>query len=249
MNDDQFLTDFGFGTLDIASQHYRNCLEIDSNSSNNLRIVGNPVRKTGESVIDIKLSEARQCLSLGLPISAITMICVTLEESLKTLIKYKTIHHKNQGTSKLEALEAISLETEADFGGISLGPAIKKAFELKIITEDEKKVLTEIKDSVRNSFIHSDKSKILTEDKNIPVQTVTFDQDQVKMTDDTIISGLGFLFAHGILQRKFAGENAESIVNSIYNLIIKIVDRFYEDRRKEKQIVMFQVPTKNDTQE
>ncbi|MCJ7498169.1 MAG: hypothetical protein MUO78_08565 [candidate division Zixibacteria bacterium] len=150
--------------------------------------------ETGFHEVDIKRYEARQCVALGLGISAIIMVSVVLEECLKTLLKY---HHFTQNIDKsakpsLGEWERACLEAEDSFGTYGLHNAIQKARKEGLITPEEESDLLDIKEFIRNAFVHSDKSKIFDANQKIPINLVALEGDtlEVKETRDMSLLGL-----------------------------------------------------------
>ena len=91
---------------------------------------------------------------------------------------------------------------------------LKKCLKEELITEEEKNQLMEIKEYIRNAFIHSDKSKIF--DPNIKGSV-----DSIKLEGGNLILkeskeyALALLFAHGILQKDLANKEAMNIFENV----------------------------------
>jgi hypothetical protein len=186
--------------------------------------------------VDIKRYEARQCVVLGLGISAIVMVSVTLEECLKTLLKY---HHFTRSIDKstkpsLEEWEKTSLEAEDSFGTYRLHNAIQKARKEELITPEEEHDLMNIKEFIRNAFIHSDKSKIFDAEKKTPVSLVAVEDDSLKIKERRDMNLLGLNIAQGIAEKKFADENCFNIFQDVDRIIVTICERFWSSRKKEE---------------
>jgi len=184
--------------------------------------------QTGFHELDIKRYEARQCVLFGLGISAIIMTAISLEECLKTILKYHFFFQKQKNASdfNLDDVDKFSREAERLFGGLTLHNAIQKARKEKIITENEENRLLDIKDYIRNAFIHSDKSKIFDDQSTTKVDMIKFDDNEIKSIGSQEMNILGLNFAQGIAQKELADEEAPRIMEEIDSIIISTCNRF-----------------------
>ena len=179
--------------------------------------------------IDIKRYETRQCVALGLGISAIVMISVTLEECLKTFLKY---HHFILKIDKsveggLEEWGKASLEAEDAFGTYMLHNAIQKARKEELITLEEESILIEVKEFIRNAFVHSDKSKIFDASQKIPVASIGIKDDGSRLNENREMNILELNFAQGFAEKKLADENCLKIFQDVDHIIVTICQRFW----------------------
>lgn len=187
-------------------------------------------KQTGFHEVDIKRYEARQCAMFELGISAIVMICVTLEECLKTLLKYRYFlgNLKQTPDPDLAEWERTSLEAEDAFGTFKLHNAIQKGRKESLITEAEEKQLLDIKEFIRNAFVHSDKSKLFDEGAKTRVHAIKLEEGALKDKGNREMSILGLNFAQGIAEKKFANEECPRILDQIDSIIVTVCKRFRE---------------------
>lgn len=94
-------------------------------------------------------TEIRECILFGLNGAAITLSAILVEFALKHAI----IDHKT-GITEYSKEEWDRLEN------IELGPVIKEAFELKVISEESRKELNKFRKDVRNLYLHYNIKKI-----------------------------------------------------------------------------------------
>lgn len=179
--------------------------------------------------IDIKLWETRQALACGLSLTTIVMLGVTLEECLKTVLKndYEQQIRKTQNGANLELLSEASLQAEEKYGELQLYKLIVTLHEEKYIDQEEREHLLQIKDYIRNAFIHSDKSKIFDKNKKGRVDMFELVNNQFKHVETLNLSMLQMSFAQGLMQKKLADNNAKTIFYEIEEFIYKISRRFW----------------------
>jgi len=193
--------------------------------------------QTGFHEVDIKRFETRICVVIDCGISAIVMVGVTLEEFLKSLLKYKFISENRDESVEptLDELEKSSLAAESNFGFFKLHNAIEKCRAEELITEEEKSQLMEIKENIRNAFVHSDKSKIFDPNVKGEVTSVKFEDGTFVPKESKELSALALIFAQGILQKDLANKEAKSIFENVDSLILQISNRFWQNRDKNKK--------------
>ncbi len=187
-------------------------------------------KQTGIHEVDIKRFEARQCVVFGLGISAIVMISVTLEECLKTLLKYHYFLNNLPQSPEfdLEDWEKVSLAAEDAFGTFKLHNAIQKARKEDLIDENEEKVLLEIKEFIRNAFVHSDKSKIFDEQSKTRVNVMKFEDGKIQYKENRKMSILALNIAHGFAEKEQTNKESPRIIEQIDSIIITICERFWK---------------------
>lgn len=227
MSHDEFMKSSFFPTVAEASAHYESKLASSVESVPRMSVVGQPLKVTTITEVDVKLWEARQCLSLGLNISAIVISCVCVEECLKALIKSKRRSLDARQPNSLEELDEQASAVEEVWGTKSLHKSIGTAYSLGIVTVKEKEWLLSIEAEIRNAFVHSDKTRMFSKDKNIPIQEVSIEEEHLVVRDEALVSGLGLFHMHGIMQFQYAQLKAPSIVESFYDFIIDVTDRYY----------------------
>lgn len=194
--------------------------------------------QTGIDDVDIKRSETRICIVVGCGIAALVMVGVTLEEFLKTLLKYKFVseNRDNNIEPSLDESEKLSIDANSCYGLFTLHSAIEKCFKEGLITDEEKVQLMKIKEFVRNAFIHSDKSKIFDSNKKGNVELTLIDEGNFIYKENKMMSALGMIFVQGIIQKGIANNNAKRIFEEVDSLIITISTRFWEILKKKKNI-------------
>lgn len=190
----------------------------------------NSHRLTNIHEIDVKLAESRYSLALGLTQSSIAMLCVTLEEFLKSLLKYKLVKSM-LATSKekpnLGEISRISKAAQKKYGSETLGPIIKLAKEKKIITDEEEIKFNDLK-TLRDGYLHSDKSKIFSKTK-VPVHLVSMENNSIKVVETKNMSMDELIFAQGISQKNISDREAKFIFFEIEDYIFRVCERFWKD--------------------
>jgi hypothetical protein len=134
----------------------------------------------------------------------------------------------------LEKWEKASLAAEDAFGTFKLHNAIQKARKENLITEAEEAILLDIKEFIRNAFIHSDKSKIFDSDSKTQVDAVKVEDGQFKHTGSRDISMLGLNIAQGIAEKELANRECGKIVQQIDTIIVEICDRFWKTHSRSQ---------------
>lgn len=192
--------------------------------------------QTGFHEVDIKRFETRICVVVECGITAIVMVGVTLEEFLKSLLKYKFISENRDESVEpsLDELEKSSLAAESNFGFFKLHNAIEKCRAEELISEEEKTQLMEIKENIRNAFVHSDKSKIFDPNTKGEVTAVKLEDGAFVTKESKELSALALIFAQGIMQKDLANKEAKNIFENVDELILQISNRFWESRDKKK---------------
>lgn len=94
--------------------------------------------------------EITECILFGLNGAAITLSGIMVEFALKRAIVDKRMEDGEKGLSMWDFVETL------DFG-----KSIKEAYELKIITDEDKKKLTYLKNEIRNPYNHYNIKKII----------------------------------------------------------------------------------------
>ena len=189
-------------------------------------------RKTNFHEIDPKLIEARLSLTYGLYNASIALICITLEETLKTLLKYTYIRNNRdkETNPSLKEVKSMSNIVQKMYGSDTLGECIKNAFREKLITDDEKTHLNRINNFLRNAHIHSDKSKMFAKNKT-SVQLVTFEKGQIKVVDEEKLSIDDFIYGQGYLQMSLSVKNAKTLFYEIEEIIFTLCDRYWKNKK------------------
>jgi len=190
-------------------------------------------RETKFHEIDPKVMEARLCLVYGLNNTSITTICIALEETLKTILKYDYIK-KNQPKDTEPSLTEIkeqSNKAQKEYGSKSLGECIIEAHRNGIITDEEKKQLKSININLRNAQIHSDKSKMFSSDKT-EVTFLKIESDKIEKVESELMSAKDIIYIQGYLQFHLAEKYAKDIFNEIEDLIFSLCKKFW-DKNKE----------------
>lgn len=187
-------------------------------------------KQTGFHEVDIKRYEARQCVVFGLGISAIVMISVTLEECLKTLLKYHYFlaNLKKTPDPDLAEWEKTSIDAEDAFGSYRLHNAIQKARKENLITEDEGKRLLNFKEFIRNAFVHSDKSKLFDDKATTRVHAVKLEDGALKYKGNREMNILGLNFAQAFAEKGLADKECPRVLDEIDSIIVGICERFWE---------------------
>ena len=192
--------------------------------------------QTGFHEVDIKRFETRICVVMECGISAIVMVGVTLEEFLKCLLKNKFILENRDESVEpsLDEVEKSGLAAETNFGFFKLHNAIEKCLKEGLITEEEKNQLMEIKENIRNAFVHSDKSKIFDTTVKGNVDAIKLEGDKLVLKESKDMNALALFFAHGILQKDLANKESKNIFDNVDSQIFQISNRFWENRDKNK---------------
>ncbi|NMB80916.1 MAG: hypothetical protein GYA14_03780 [Ignavibacteria bacterium] len=180
--------------------------------------------------IDVKLMEARYCLALGLSLSSIAMLCITLEETLKSLLKYKLLKElsdKSTDGSKLEHMSRVSKAVQKKYGGKTLNSLILLSREKGIINDEEKKKFDELK-ILRDGHLHSDKSKIFSKNK-APVQLFSMEDGFPKLVEVRNMGMDELIFAKGVTQKHVLDRDAKFIFFEIEEHLITVCKRFWEE--------------------
>jgi hypothetical protein len=186
----------------------------------------NCFRNTNIHEVDVKLIEARYCLSLGLSLSSISMLCITLEEMLKSLLKYKLLKKLFDASSEkpnLSELSRVSLKVQKEYGSKTLGPCIYLAKKEKIITDEEEDKFKQLQ-ILRDGFVHSDKSKIFSKDKF----SVKLINDKFEVVETKDMNILELIFMQGVSQKTILDRDAKMLFYDIENLIHTVIKRFWE---------------------
>ena len=189
-------------------------------------------RKTNFHEIDPKLIEARLSLTYGLNNASIALICITLEETLKTLLKYNYIHNNRDKSAKpsLKEVKSMSNIVQKKYGSDPLGECIKKAYQEKLITDEEKSHLNRINNYLRNAHIHSDKSKMFAKNKT-SIQLVTFEEGRIKVVDEDKLSMNEFIYGQGYLQMSLSTHSARILFYEIEDIIYTLCDRYWKSHK------------------
>ena len=135
----------------------------------------------------------------------------------------------------MDEIEKSGLAAEASFGFFKLHNAIEKCLKEELITDEEKNQLMEIKENIRNAFVHSDKSKIFEPNIKGNVDSVKLDGGNLVLKESKDMSALALFFAHGFLQKNLANKEAKNIFENVDVLILQISNRFWENRDKNKK--------------
>ncbi len=185
--------------------------------------------------VDIKRWETRQCVTLGLGISAIAMVGIILEEFLKGLLKRHYLLPAMNSSEKpdLRDLEEIGLEAENAFGGLMLHNAIQKARKENLITEQEENHFMQVKEFIRNAFVHSDKSKTFDPDGKPSVNLVSIEDGALKVEETRNMNPLSLIIAHGMLQKDLADKNCQRIFQEVDEAMVAISRRFWSSQGKK----------------
>ena len=190
-------------------------------------------RETKFHEIDPKVLEARRCLAYGLNNTSITMICIALEETLKTILKYDYIKKSQEKDTKpsLEEIKGQSNKAQKKYGSESLGDCIIEAHRKGIITDEEKKQLKSINIHLRNAQIHSDKSKLFSSDKT-EITFLKMESNKIEIVESKQMTANDVIYIQGYLQFHLAEKYAKDIFNEIEDLIFTLCKKFW-DKYKE----------------
>ena len=184
-------------------------------------------RLTGIHEVDIKMLESRYCLAMGFTQAALSMLFITAEEALKTILKYNLIK-KRLGDSKeepnLTEVGKVSSEAQKKYGSEPLGVCIKLAKEENIITDDEESKFKEMV-KLRDGYIHSDKSRIFSKNK-FPVQLVKFEGNELKLVETKEMNMNELIFGQGLAQKNLSDREAKRIFLEVEEMIFSICGRF-----------------------
>jgi|GEM_PF-6981285 len=190
-------------------------------------------RETKFHEIDPKVLEARRCLAYGLNNTAITMICIALEETLKTILKYDYIKKNQKKNTKpsLAEIKEQSNKAQKKYGSKSLGDCIIEAHRSGIITDEEKKQLKSINIHLRNAQIHSDKSKLFSRDKT-EITFLKMESNKIEVVESQQMTANDVIYIQGYLQFHLAEKYGKDIFNEIEDLIFTLCKKFW-DKYKE----------------
>ncbi len=190
-------------------------------------------RNTDFHEIDPKIIEARLCLAYGLANSSISLMCITLEETLKTLLKYNYIHNNQDNETKpsLKEVKELSNKAQRKYGSSSLGDCIKAIHKEGLIDDNEKTQLNRINNYLRNAHIHSDKSKMFAKNKST-VKLVGIEEGKLKIVDEAELSMHDLIYAQGYMQAVLAEKNARKIFYEIEDLIYTLTRRYWQNNRE-----------------
>ena len=180
--------------------------------------------------IDVKLIEARYCLALGLTLSSVAMLCITLEETLKSLLKYKYLKELHDASTERPSLSEISRVSKAvqnKYGSKTLGPLIQSARAKDIINDEEKNKFEDLK-ILRDGHMHSDKSKIFSKNK-APVQLISMEDGIPKVVEVKNMSMDELIFAQGVTQKQISDRYAKFIFFDIEEHILNVCKRFWKE--------------------
>lgn len=190
----------------------------------------NSHRLTDIHEIDVKLIEARYCLALGLTLSSIAMLCIALEETLKSLLKYKLLKElldKSAEKPNLGEISRVSKRVQKEYGNKTLGALIQSSQEKRIINDEEKVKFDELK-VLRDGHLHSDKSKIFSKNK-APVHLVSLEDGLPKIVEVKNMSMDELIFAQGVTQKHILDRDAKFIFFEIEEHIIRVCKRFWKE--------------------
>jgi hypothetical protein len=194
----------------------------------------NCYRTTDIPEVDTKLLEARYCIAFGMTQSAISMLFITSEEALKSLLKYNLMDQKlkvSKQKPNLTELSDISNEAEKEYDSKPLGDCIKLSKEQNIINDTEE---TRLKLMVkqRDGYIHSSKSRIFAKNK-FPVQLVKIENKRIKVVETKEMKIGDLMFAHGFAQKSLSDREAKRLFLEIEDFIYRICGRFMKNYKKE----------------
>lgn len=195
----------------------------------------NTHRETKFHEIDPKLYEARLAFAFGLFNTSISMLCITAEETLKTLLKYDYIF-ENQSLNKKPSLDntkEFSNKAQKEFGSKTMEECIYAAYHKNIITDDEKKSLKKIYDSLRNALIHSDKSKLFSNKKS-KITLLNMNNSKIEVVESKNLSPLDVIFIQGYLQSFLAKRDGKYIFYELEDLIFNICNNFWVKHKMDE---------------
>lgn len=195
----------------------------------------NCYRETKFHEIDPKLFEARMALALGLNNTSLSMLCITLEEMLKTLLKYNSIKKEEDNNIKpsLGEISEHSLRTQKDYGSKTMAECIYAASHEKLINDEEKKLLKRIYDYLRNALLHSDKSKLFSKQKT-KVYFWNMVNGKMRIVETKEMSAQELIYSHGYLQQYLAKREGKRLFHEIEDLIYSICYRFWNNDSTKK---------------
>ena len=215
---------------------FQNEDEIISSVTENIRTnfhFLNCHRATKFHEIDPKLIEARLCIAYGLNNTAIAMICIALEETVKTLLKYDYIE-KNQNKDTKSTLTEIknqSNKAQKVYGSKPLGDCIIEALKNNIITNEEKEQIHNINVNLRDAHIHSNKLKMFSSDK-AEVVFLNSDSGNNEIVEKKLMTANDLIYIQGYLQFQLADIYAKDIFNQIEYIIFSICKRDWDKNRE-----------------
>jgi hypothetical protein len=184
-------------------------------------------RLTGIHEVDIKMLESRYCIAMGITQAALSILFITVEETLKTLLKYKLtsmLIRESDEEPNLNEISRVSQEAQKAYGTKTLRPCIYLARKEDLINEAEQDKFIEVA-NLRNGYIHSDKSKIFSEDK-FPVQLVKIEENQLILVETKEMSMNELIFAQGISQKSISDREAKRLFIEIEDIVFNVCERF-----------------------
>lgn len=186
-------------------------------------------RATNFPEIDPKLLEARLAFASGLPNTSISILCITLEEMLKTILKYNYITSNTVNTEEPSLLKTKHLTNKAQkkYGSKTMEECIYLAVHEGLINYEEKKSLKRIYDYLRNALIHSDKSKLFSNDKT-EVTLVDMKNGKMKVVESKFYAPNDIIYIQGYLQQYLAHKFGREIFHEIEDLIYEICHKFWK---------------------
>lgn len=215
-----------FKDLEEAKEHFIEYLE------NNFEFLNYQIQSDIHEV-DINRFEIRKCIVFEMGITALTMLGITLEEFLKTLLKFNSFKYSFDENSNLSTVAKDSKKAESDFGSMTLHNAIEKSLNEKIITKAEFDRLMDFKKFIRNAFVHSDKSKMF-DDNEIKVDMVELKEGNFSKVENGAYTMTELFFAQGLGKKIAAEKSAKVIYENIDKLFIEISNRFWENYQNPK---------------
>ncbi|MGB3144464.1 MAG: hypothetical protein WBB24_10165 [Maribacter sp.] len=181
-----------------------------------------PIFEDELTVLD-NLKEVRTeicyCIFFGLHQAAITLTNHLLENTLKTGLLYSEFGVKL--LSDVNKMDTLYKEGLDKFNGLDLNDTINRSCSKGLITKEEKKILHEFRERLRNGFSHSDSRKIF-KDVKVPLWMGTYDNVEEKGLDfkECDISEIPQL--QGIAKSELAENNSFHYFNCVYGILKRI---------------------------
>jgi len=225
----------------IYESEYDNFYDINVNIGELISSISNSLKEYEDFLkckrttkfhdIDIKLWEIQIAIACGCTITSIVMLGVTLEECCKIVLKSDLERELNSSQNQsINSFAEASLKAEKKYGRKNLGMLIKYLLDKEFINREESIQLKNIKNYVRNAFIHSDKSKMFEDKKGKVTVLKLSDSNRIHIRTEQF-SPLEMSFALGIMQKDMANKNVKIIFYEIEEYIHRITKRFWDKQK------------------
>lgn len=203
-----------YNSISIAFENEYGLLKID------------PVRK-----------EICYCLLCEFNQAAITLTNHLLESFLKEiLITYDAVKNNNDKRN----ISNLFNDATNKYANKNLHYMITKAYDNKLITEEEENILHDLRNKYRNPFSHADPQKIFKGMNNIPASFINLKdiskaedlREKIFSPPNTLLSAKNNIMIQGILQSIIAEKESTKYFLTLDNIIRNVRKRLYTNIKK-----------------